>query len=160
MCNLFALENLKILKKMLKIAKKLWGPVKTERNIFVKNIVSFFHLILWAFEIKNKKGKKKLHIRFAFRAPYVMAISKKWKSNLVKANRNTEKWFFHFPKAKVKVEKFFFYFSKAKVKVKKVKNHFSKAKVKVKKLKKSLSHFSRKSLKVKKVKSESEKRKW
>ena len=29
----------------------------------------FFHLILRAFEIKTKKGKKKLHLRFAFRAP-------------------------------------------------------------------------------------------
>ena len=33
MCNLFALENLKILKKMLKIAKskKLCGPVKLNK---------------------------------------------------------------------------------------------------------------------------------
>jgi hypothetical protein len=41
-----------------------------------KTKVSFFHLILWAFEIKNKKGKKKLHIRFAFRAPFKIKFIK------------------------------------------------------------------------------------
>ena len=55
-CNLFALKNSKFLKK--KILKKLWVSVETERIIFVKNKARFFHLILWTFEIKNKKGKK------------------------------------------------------------------------------------------------------
>jgi len=55
--------------------KKLLEWMLWNEAILSKTKVSFFHLILWAFEIKNKKGKKKLHIRFAFRAPY---LSKNW----------------------------------------------------------------------------------
>ena len=60
MYNLFALENSKILKKMLKIAKskKLWGSVKTERSIFVKNQSQVFPSHIMGFRNKNKKGKK------------------------------------------------------------------------------------------------------
>ena len=60
MYNLFAFENSKILKKMLKIAnqKNFEGPSKLNEAFSSKTKVSFFPLILWAFEIKNKKGKK------------------------------------------------------------------------------------------------------
>jgi len=61
MYYLFALENLKILKKMLNIAKSKKSLMvrKNWTKHFRQKLKSvLFHLILWAFEIKNKKGEK------------------------------------------------------------------------------------------------------
>jgi hypothetical protein len=57
---------------MLRIVKseKLGGSIKTKpKFIRQKPSSGFFHLILWAFEIKIKRVKK-FYIRLAFCAPY------------------------------------------------------------------------------------------
>ena len=65
----FVLKKFKVLKKILKIEKNFEGPLKLNKEFSSKTKVRFFHLILWAFKIKIKR-EKKLHIRFALRAPY------------------------------------------------------------------------------------------
>ena len=57
-CNLFILKNSKFLEKILKITKSkiLWGSVKTERSIFVKNQSQVFP--------SHKKGEKKASYTF------------------------------------------------------------------------------------------------
>ena len=61
--DLFALENSKCVKKfekMLKItkSKKLWGSIKTDRSIFVKNHVQVFPSHIKGFWEEKKNWKK------------------------------------------------------------------------------------------------------
>jgi hypothetical protein len=57
---------------MLKItkSKKLWGSIKNEPSIFVKSLIQVFSSHTMGFRNKKWKWEKKLHISFAFRAPY------------------------------------------------------------------------------------------
>ena len=61
-----------MLEKNFFAEKKFSTKKFKKRSIFVKIPSQFFYLILWAFEIKTKKGEKKLHISFSFRAPYMI----------------------------------------------------------------------------------------
>ena len=66
-----AFGKFKNFEKNAQIKKNFEGPLKLNEGFWSKTKVSFCHLILWVLEIKNKKGKKKLHIRFVFRAPFI-----------------------------------------------------------------------------------------
>jgi len=94
--HLFALKNSQILKKMLKSPN--WKKWKLNEAFSSKNKVIFFHLILWDFEIKNKKGEKKLNF-FEFLKKYsfswmtfVSKFFKIWFGKFWYQNRSQSIW--------------------------------------------------------------------